>query len=102
MRCSFEVPSAQAALELAARLDAATMSQHGMLALRRKNGFHKDAETAGGYRDVKYNLLYQSPTVEGAMGRAIVEVQIILQAYLKVKKKMHAVYRIDRGDFDFG
>ena len=33
------------------------------------------------------------------MGRAIVEVQIILQAYLKVKKKMHAVYRFDRGDF---
>jgi hypothetical protein len=25
--------------------------------------------------------------------------QIIVEAYLKVKKKMHAVYRIDRGDF---
>jgi hypothetical protein len=33
------------------------------------------------------------------MGRVIVEVQIIVEAYLKVKKKMHAVYRIDRGDF---
>ena len=57
-----------------------------MRALRRKNGFHADAPSAGGYRDVKYNLLYQSPTVAGAMGRAIVEVQIIVEAYLKVKK----------------
>ena len=49
----------------------------------------------------KYNLVYQSPSVRGAMGRVIVEVQIIVEAYayLKVKKKMHAVYRIDRGDF---
>jgi hypothetical protein len=99
VRCSFEVPSAQAALALCAWLDAATLEQHGVRALRRKNGFHADAPSAGGYRDVKYNLLYQSPSVAGAMGRVIVEVQIIVEAYLKVKKKMHAVYRIDRGDF---
>jgi hypothetical protein len=99
VRCSFEVPSAQSALALCAWLDAATLEQHGVRALRRKNGFHADAPSAGGYRDVKYNLLYQSPSVAGAMGRVIVEVQIIVEAYLKVKKKMHAVYRIDRGDF---
>jgi hypothetical protein len=99
VRCSFEVPSAQSALALCAWLDAAKLEEHGVRALRRKNGFHADAETAGGYRDIKYNLLYQSLTVAGAMGRAIVEVQIIVQAYLKVKKKMHAVYRIHRGDF---
>jgi len=99
VRCSFEVPTAQAALALVARLDAATLVQHGVVALRRKHGFHPDAPSAGGYRDVKYNLLYQSPSVAGAMGRVIVEVQIIVEAYLKVKKKMHAVYRIDRGDF---
>jgi hypothetical protein len=99
VRCSFEVPSAEAALALCAWLDAATLLEHGVRALRRKNGFHTDAPSAGGYRDVKYNLLFQSAKVGGAMGRAIVEVQIILQAYLKVKKKMHAVYRIDRGDF---
>ena len=99
VRCSFEVPSATAALALCAWLNAATLQEHGVCALRRKNGFHADAPSAGGYRDIKYNLLYQSPTVAGAMGRAIVEVQIIVEAYLKVKKKMHAVYRIDRGDF---
>ena len=99
VRCSFEVPSAQSALELVAWFDAATMEEHGVLALRRKNGFHPDAPSAGGYRDVKYNLLFQSPTIPGAFGRAIVEVQIIVEAYLNVKKKMHAVYRIDRGDF---
>ena len=86
-------------LALCAWLDMATLAEHGVRALRRKNGFHADAPSAGGYRDVKYNLLYQSPTVAGAMGRAIVEVQIIVEAYLKVKKKMHAVYRVDRGDF---
>ena len=101
VRCSFEVPSVQSALALCAWLDAATLEQHGVLALRRKNGFHADARSVGGYRDVKYNLVYQSPSVRGAMGRVIVEVQIIVEAYayLKVKKKMHAVYRIDRGDF---
>jgi hypothetical protein len=99
VRCSFEVPSALSALALCAWLDAATLEEHGVRALRRKNGFHADAPSAGGYRDIKYNLLYQSPTVAGAMGRAVVEVQIILEAYLKVKMKMHAVYRVDRGDF---
>ena len=99
VRCSFEVPTAQAALALVARLDAATLVQHGVVALRRKNGFHPDAPSAGGYRDIKYNLLYQSAKVPGALGRAVVEVQIIVAAYLKVKKKMHAVYRVDRGDF---
>jgi hypothetical protein len=99
VRCSFEVPSAQAALALCAWLDAASLAEHGVRALRRKNGFHADAPSAGGYRDIKYNLLFQSPTVPGAFGRAIVEVQIIVEAYLNVKKKMHAVYRIDRGDF---
>ena len=34
-----------------------------------------------------------------ALGRVIVEVQIIVAAYLRVKKRMHAVYRIHRGDF---
>ena len=34
--------------------------------------------SAGGYRDINYNLLFQSPSVRGAMGRVIVEVQIIV------------------------
>jgi hypothetical protein len=30
----------------------------------------------------------------------VVEIQVILKQYLAVKKRMHAVYRLDRGDFD--
>jgi hypothetical protein len=48
---------------------------------------------------MKFNLLYQSKKIQGKTGRTIIEVQIILQSFLEVKKKMHAVYRIDRGDF---
>ena len=46
---------------------------------------------------LKYNMLFQSKS-SGA--RAIVEIQVILASYLKIKKRMHAVYRIERGDFD--
>jgi hypothetical protein len=99
IRCSFEAPSAQAAMKISARLDAATQEQHGVRAMRRKNGFNMDAVTAGGYRDIKYNLLFQSSSVRGPEGRVIVEVQILIGSYLEVKKKMHAIYRIDRGDF---
>jgi hypothetical protein len=99
VRCSFEVPDAQSALAICTWLDAATLEKHGLLALRRKNGFHEQAETSGGYRDIKYNLLFQSHSVDGAAGRVIAEVQILVVAYLRVKKKMHAVYRIARGDF---
>ena len=63
-----------------------------MRALRRKNGFPPGlppegirqggagAALAGGYRDINYNLLFQSPSVRGAMGRVIVEVQVIVEA----------------------
>jgi hypothetical protein len=99
IRCSFEVPTARSALVLCEWFDKATLEEHGVRAMRRKSGFHEEAESVGGYRDIKYNLLFQSPTIAGALGRVIVEVQIIVEAYLRVKKKMHAVYRIHRGDF---
>ena len=100
VRCLFEVPSAQAAMTLCAWLDVTTLVEHGVRTLRRKNGLHADVPTRGTATRVKYNLLYQSEKVPGAMDRAIVEMKVIVKAYLKVKKKkMHTVYRVDRGDF---
>jgi hypothetical protein len=99
-RCSLEVDDAAAAMKAVALLKDATLAEHGMRPLRCKSGFNAVAESAGGYRDVKLNMLFQAKDVSGAMGRAVVEIQVILKEYLTVKKRMHAVYRLDRGDFD--
>ena len=77
----------------------ASLEKHNISLLRRKNGFADGASAGGGYRDIKYNLLFRSAQDLHATGRTIVEVQVILAPYLAVKKKMHAIYRIDRGDF---
>jgi ankyrin repeat protein len=99
-RCSLEADDAAMAMKAVALLKGATLAEHGMRPLRCKNGFNAAAESAGGYRDVKLNMLFQAKGVPGAAGRAVVEIQVILKAYLTVKKRMHAVYRLDRGDFD--
>ena len=99
-RCSLEAQDASTALKVVALLKAATLTEHGMQAIRCKSGFSETAASAGGYCDVKFNMLFQSERVGGAAGRAITEVQVILKQYLAVKKRMHAIYRLDRGDFD--
>jgi ankyrin repeat protein len=99
-RCSLEVNDAATAMKAVALLKGATIAEHGMRPLRCKNGFDAAAESAGGYRDVKLNMLFQAKGVSGAAGRAVVEIQVILKEYLVVKKRMHAVYRLDRGDFN--
>ena len=43
---------------------------------------------------------YLAERVEGPAGRAVVEGQVILKQYLTVKKRMHAIYRLSRGDFN--
>ena len=100
IRCSFVVPTADEMMQLYSFFCAATLQGDGIQALRCKNEHNPNAHsTGGGYRDMKFNLLYQSKKIQGKTGRTIIEVQIILQSFLEVKKKMHAVYRIDRGDF---
>ena len=101
VRCSFVVPGASAALALCAWLDAATLAEHGLCALRRENGFSKKSRSSSssssssssdsGYCDVTYCTLYQSAAVVGAAGRAIVEVRVAVEAWLAVKEKMNAV-----------
>jgi hypothetical protein len=97
-RCSIEVLDAATAMAVIAELKGATLAAHGMRPLRCKSGFAAAAETAGGYRDVKLNMLFQS--AHDPQRRAVVEVQVILKSYLLVKKRMHAIYRLDWGDFD--
>jgi hypothetical protein len=100
IRCSFVVPTAYEMMQLYNFFCAATLQEDGVQALRCKNEHNPNAHsTGGGYRDMKFNLLYQSKKIQGKTGRTIIEVQIILKSFLEVKKKMHAVYRIDRGDF---
>jgi hypothetical protein len=99
-RCSLEADDAAAAMKAVALLKGVTLAEHGMRPLRCKSGFNASAESAGGYRDVKLNMLFQAKGVAGASGRAVVEIQVILKVYLAVKKRMHAIYRLDRGDFD--
>ena len=99
-RCSLEADCAATAQRLCTILDKATIERDHMEPLRRKNGFHpSNNASTGGYRDVKYNMMFQSPTRPGAAGRTIVEIQVILASYLDVKKRMHAIYKIDRGDY---
>lgn len=61
---------------------------------RIKNTHHPDAKVVGGYRDIKVLGKLSSGGV--AM---VVEVQIIDARFLMVKKYMHKVYAIQRGDF---
>lgn len=97
LRCSCEVPSPRSALAVCQWLDTAEEHRDGVRALRRKNGFEHVATSEGGYRDVTYNLVFAPASAPGL--RVMAEVQILLSRYLAVKKRMHAVYRIARGDF---
>merc|ERR1711998_300015 len=79
--------------------------------MRMKNAFAAKVPPPGGYRDVKFNLLFKAKPYltesgdpkdamhKGPFGMAVSEVQIILDKYLHVKHKMHAIYRLNRGDF---
>ena len=68
--------------------------------VRAKNGHHPDAVAVGGYRDVKLNLLLRHDDDSGLRTEVLTEVQLVLSAFADVKAKMHAIYRIHRGDFD--
>ena len=98
-RCSLCVSSPAAAATVFKAIEAASVEKNSLQVVRRKNGFAAEAEAVGGYRDVKYNLLFQSHGGEGAADSAVVEVQVVLVSYLDVKKRMHAIYRVHRGDF---
>lgn len=99
MRCSLCVKDAETAVAVLDALDATTIPENQLTPLRRKSGFAKDTEALGGYRDIKYNMRFESRKVSDMEGVAVTEIQVILQSYLDVKKRMHAIYRVNRGDF---
>ncbi len=57
---------------------------------RIKNGF-LDKSFAGGYRDIKLNVIYHSPI--NPKLNMICEIQLILGQYLHEKKRIHKLYR---------
>ena len=67
--------------------------------VRVKNTHHPDAPTVGGYRDVKVFVVVGC-AVGGVEHRMVCEVQLLLASFLKVKKSMHLLYALHRGDFD--
>lgn len=66
--------------------------------VREKNGFHPDAVSVGGYRDIKLNVLCG----KGTAHPHISEVQLILDDFLKLKMQSHMPYAVARGDFSAG
>lgn len=67
-------------------------------AWRVKNTHHATAVVVGGYRDVKILGVFTA-TVGSERMSMVVEIQIIDSVFLEIKRHMHKVYAIDRGDF---
>lgn len=64
--------------------------------LRVKNLFHRDAHSAGGYRDLKMWVSIETPA-----GPLIAEVQLLLRPAFDEKKWMHLPYEYFRGSLDW-
>ena len=67
-------------------------------AWRVKNAHHPDAEVVGGYRDLKVLGKFSAELAEETLSM-VVEIQIIDEVFLGVKKHMHKPFAIARGDF---
>lgn len=81
--------------------------QFRLTSIQRRNGFPKPGQ--GGWADIKYWALVEqmfwnkdSTTADSLqVGYALVaETQLVLDSYVRVKKKMHIVYQASRGDYD--
>jgi len=106
VRGSVAADGAEAMLATKEKLHSLAPSEPGYTGFevwRVKNTHHHDStETLGGYRDMKVLGLFSAPAPEGSGLQPlsmIVEVQVIDTAFLSIKKSMHKVYAIRRGDF---
>ena len=98
VRASIAFDSAEGLLTSARTWLGSTLEADGVEVIRVKNPFHESFEApAGAYRDVKLNLLVRVPGAEERLH--ICELQLILCSYLDVKKYMHLIYKILRGDY---
>jgi hypothetical protein len=99
-RCSVSCDSPRHLRDVYEKLMAMRLSKGDVgEVVRVKNGFHKDAISSGGYRDIKLNILVDVPLPGGGSVRHIAEVQLLLAHYVEVKKHMHLLYKVQRGDF---
>jgi hypothetical protein len=89
LRCTYQLSTAERLLEVRDAIRSELPNA------RTKNGYSREAKAPMGYRDMKLNVLFEC----GEIGSVITEVQLMLTFNIKAKKKMHAVYRVVRGDF---
>merc|ERR1712187_166057 len=99
LRCSLRGAGAEAMLSMKDRLH--NLSPHegglGFDVWRVKNTHHPDAQTVGGYRDIKVLGLFTAPATEAGQQLAMIaEVQILDVEFIAIKKCMHKVYAIQR------
>lgn len=95
----------ECSMKLFEAFKACTAEKDGLQMLRQKSGFAAGVKGAGGYADVKL-LIWADVGVHDAFDKTqmplqiVGEVQIILDAYMRVKERMHLVYEVNRGSFD--
>mmetsp|Transcript_81591 Transcript_81591/g.234447 ORF Transcript_81591/g.234447 Transcript_81591/m.234447 type:complete len:698 (-) Transcript_81591:78-2171(-) len=105
--CGGETTEAQVncSVKLLQEFMRCTVETDGLCVLRQKSGFAPEVVAVGGYADLKllvYADLGKVTAFDGTLIplRIVGEVQLILQGYMEVKKKMHLVYEVDRGSFE--
>jgi len=97
-RLSICCGKADVMIQVAERILQTNFDRDGLEVLRLKNGFHPDAESSGGYRDLKLTILVAVPGMENEQVRHVVECQLLLATYLQMKKFQHVLYEVERGD----
>lgn len=76
-------------------IESWTIRKNRMRVLRRNNGFARGLSLD--YRDVKFIIEFE---VLGQDWTFLGEIQLILPTWLKLKRAMHLLYRLVRGDYD--
>jgi hypothetical protein len=82
-------------LDLMREVESWTLETHGLRPVRLKNGF--SSEMSLHYRDVKFIFEFR---VQGRPWTLLGELQVMLPQWELLKKAMHTLYRLMRGDYD--
>merc|ERR1712032_955781 len=82
-----------------------TISRNRLEIVRIQNRFHQDAATTSGYRDIVLNVHFDGGPWKTYGSREIRysivgEVQIVLEDFIDVRKRMVLLQQYMRGDFD--
>jgi len=98
VRATIECDDEEGAVEICKIALARKRGEHGLEALRLKNGFHRSVPP-GSYRDIKIIFLCQGQDEDGRPFRHLIECQVLLKDFLALKSCQHAAYRVVRGEF---